>query len=102
MNDFQPGDLVLVKRRRKPIFEVLRRVGDSDGWEVKTKDGIVRFFWDNELDAAPTGSKLSAVVDVNTTSSDARKIIIQRQADAVAKDNPKPKSARKKAASASA
>lgn len=86
MHDFQPGDFVLVKRRREPVFEVVRRVGDSDGWEVKTKDGIPRFFWDNELDAAPAGSKVSMVVDVNQSSADARKIVIQREADKIAKD----------------
>lgn len=86
MRDFQPGDFVLVKRRRKPVFEVVRRVGDSDGWEVKTKDNILRFFWDNELDPAPPGSKVSAVVDVTQSSADARKIVVQREAEKIAKD----------------
>lgn len=80
--DFQPGAHVFAKRRRKPIFEVVRRVGDSDGFEVKTRDGVVRFFWGSELDLAPNGSKISAVVDINAASQEARTVVIKQLAEA--------------------
>lgn len=48
--EFAPGDVVQAKRRKKPAFRIVRKVGDTDMYEVAASDGVVgRHFYGTDL-----------------------------------------------------
>lgn len=63
---FKPGDKVFAKRRKQPAFEVVRRVGDSDLFEVKGNDHIPRFFWLGDLTLVDVKAEKAKAAQMNT------------------------------------